>query len=234
MKKTLRVLAVLLAVASLFVLTASATPFSPSIERKPGPTLMDEDVNVLLVTPLAHLYREDIVLHEDIRNSLKKAEEQLKQDTWVDEVPGLAEAWKKATYGAPQDHIVITDIFDVRYRSELGSGKTEGEDLTFKLVFQDMTADDVFLIVGKTSEEEGWQVVDYVIRGDDVVIITSKSMSAFAVLRDSGLFPPTTPDAPDSPHTAVSPYLIPAIAGALVFAAAAVFCVLKLRKRTEA
>ncbi len=246
MKKTFRVLSALLIAVSLFALSAQAAVFSPSIERNPGPVLVDEDSSVLLVTPLWHLYREEIDLHIDIENSLKTAEEQMKKDTWLDEIPGFAEAWKKATYGAPVDHAVITDVFDVRYCTELSQPKlrfrsalpsvstAEGQDLTFKIMIQGLTADDVFLLVGKTSEAEGWKIVDYVMRSDDVIIIESKTMSAFAILRDTGAEPAVTPGAPDSPHTGVSPYLFPAIIGAVLFSAGAVLCVIKLRRRTAA
>ncbi len=295
--KTIRVLCVCLAAVMLFSLSALAVDFTPSAERKPAPELIDYTASEehathgkeLLVTPLAHLYDENIELHEDIERSLEEAKHELENLVWHDMVHDFHEHWDRVTGGAPIENAVVSDIFDVRFLCELGNenekpeddttvarsfGNTagitlmsasfgvysfvaddedgadldpevrnaltvldweaNGEEITMRLKVQGLTADDSFLIISRCSEADEWDDTKFSMSEDGILTITEKTMSAFAIVRDSGKDPVVDPDDPDSPQTGVPAYLTPAIAGAVVFTALAAVCVKKIVKREEA
>lgn len=231
--KAIRVFSVLLVIVSLFTLGTLAIEFTPSIERKDGPEVVEGDDD-LIITPLKEIYDVPVDIHEDIKVSLADAEKELGESEWHDIIEEFAKLWDAFTGGAPIEHAVISDIFDVRYESELGTDLTDGKPVTFSIKIQGLTADDLFMIITKAADEEGWKNIEYTIDENGVITISATSMSTFAVIRDNGAAPVVDPNAPDSPQTGVSPYLVPAVIGAVLFIGIAAVCVGKLTKRTAA
>ncbi len=231
--KLFRVAAVLLAVVCLFTVFAAAVAFTPSIERKDGPTLVD-GVDGLILTPLKDLIERPETLHEDIHKSLSDAWEELKKSTWKDLVSDFDDQWKERTEGAPVEHAVVSDIFDMRLLSELGAGNAAGQKVTFLFNLQGLTPEDVFMIIAKADGADTWHAVNYEMLPNGEIMITENTKTVFAIVRDNGEPPMVTPGAPESPQTAVSSVLWPALIGAVLFAGVAVFCVTKLANRSKA
>ncbi len=126
--KTIRIFALLIAAVMLFTVTAMAeTQFVPSIEIKDDPKLDSYDApdghgdhgNELIITPLDHLFDEDIELHDDIEKSLKAAYEDLKDELLHDLVEDFHIHWDRITGGAPLEQAIVTHLFDVRLMCEL-------------------------------------------------------------------------------------------------------------------
>ncbi len=230
--KAFRIMALFLVIMSIFTLgTAATVTFTPSVALKDSPELVEGDED-LIVTPLKEAYKDPVDIHEDIYINLVDAEKELGEAEWHEIIEEFAKIWEEYTGGAPIDHAVISDIFDVRYESELGKGLSDGKPVTFKIKIQGITADDLFILITKENEEDHWKVIDCIIDENGIITINATSMSAFAVIRDNGADPSADPGAPDSPQTGVNSYFIPAAVGAVLFAAIAVVLVLKLRGRT--
>ncbi len=224
--KALRILTFFMAFAMVFSITAAAVQFTPSVERKDGPELVEGDDD-LIITPIAHLYDDIIDLHIDIDESLRDAKEKLNDNELTQIVKDFEAVWESFTSGAPIEHAVISDIFDVRYLSELGSDAETGKEITFKIKLQGIDADDLFLIITESYSDHHMEIVDYTIDENGVITITATSMAAFAIVLDGCPDPECDHD---SPQTGVPTYFAPAIFGAVFFAALAILCAIKLRK----
>lgn len=132
--KTIRIFAFLLVAVMLFTVSAMATQFVPSIEVKDDPKLEGYEIpegheghgEELIITPLDHLFDDDIELHDDIEESLKEAYEELKDELIHHLVEKFDEHWERITGGAPVEQAIITHLFDVRFRCELGKGGDQG------------------------------------------------------------------------------------------------------------
>lgn len=222
--KALRILTLLTVLTLLLGVTAVAVQFTPSVERKDGPELIEGDDD-LIITPVADLEKDD--LHEDIRENLTEAKENLSDSEWAEIVKDFEKLWEEFTSGAPIEHAVISDIFDVRFLSELGTDG-DGKTVTFKIKVQGIEADDIFMILTESASEDYYmEIIDYTIDENGVITITATSMSAFAIVLDSCPDPECDHD---SPQTGVPAYFAPAIFGAVVFGALAVLFAVKLRK----
>ena len=226
--KALRVLILITVVAVLLGVTASAVVFTPSVERKDGPELIEPTGgdDELIITPVSELENDD--LHEDIRDNLTEAKENLSDSEWAQIVKDFEELWEEFTDGAPIEHAVVSDIFDVRFLSELGVVSEDGKTVTFKIKIQGLEADDIFMIITESDDPDHYmEIVSYTIDENGVITITATSKSAFAVVRDSCPDPKCDHD---SPKTGVPAYLAPAVFGAVIFGALAVACAFKLKK----
>ena len=231
--KILRFSAMLIAVMLLFTLVAFAAEFVPSIEYKDGPTVVKPDETTdpgtpddeLLVTPPSA--GEDA--HDDIRDNLEDAMEAL-EEAIQDLVDNFDKIWEDITGDAPTENAIITDVFDVRYESELGKDD-DGVTLSFDVTVQGIEPDDIFLIITKPYGENAWRIVNYTINEDGVITIEGTTKAAYAIIKDKAALPPV---GPDGPATGVPEYLLPAVAGVVVFGTAAIFCIRKITKREEA
>lgn len=230
--KAFRITALFLVIMSIFTFGAAATvTFTPSVALKDSPELVEGEDD-LIVTPLKEAYEEPVDVHEDIHINLVDAEKELGEAEWHEIIEEFTKIWEEYTGGAPIDHAVISDIFDVRYESELGKGLTDGKPVTFKIKIQGITPEDLFILITKENEKDHWKVIDYTIDENGIITINGTSMSAFAVIRDNGAVPSVDPSAPDSPQTGVNSYSVPAIVGVVLFASVATVLVLKLRRHT--
>ncbi len=224
--KVLRIGAIVVAIACLLCVSAFAVEFTPSVEIKDSPELVEGDDD-LIITPIAHLHDSDIPLHEDIKVSLTDAKELLSDSEWHEVVKDFEEFWDSITSGAPIEHAVISEIFDVRYESELGSDAAVGKTVTFKIKVQGIDADDLFVVITESSSDHHMEIVGHVFEENGVITITATSMAAFAIIKE--VCPQPRCDH-DSPQTGVAPYLVPAIVGIVVFGAFAAICAVKIKK----
>ena len=232
--KTLRIATILLIVVSLFVMAANAVEFTPSVEFKDGPEIVDPtdpddpkaSEDELYITPVGR--RDDEDLDEDIKENLTDAKNDLEgNDDWEDILDDFEDIWNEATDGAPIEHAIVSDIIDVRYKEDPDQDGTV--TIVFDMKIQGLDSDDLFVIIAK-PEGGVWTAVEYTISEDGIITITVDNKSVFAIIRDKSAMPDI---GPDGPATGVSPYFAPAIAGIVFFGAAAVLCVKKIAKRTE-
>ena len=99
----------------------------------------------------------------------------------------------------------------IRYRTE-------------QVAIREMTY--LFVIIAEATDGH-YEVIDYDIDENGIITITAKSMSAFAIIRDSCPAPACDHD---SPQTGVTPNYTPAIIAIVGFTAIAAFCIFKIRK----
>ena len=224
--KLLRIATIAIALVCVFSVTTLAVQFTPSVEAKDSPTLVEGE-DGLIVTPIAKLYDEDVNLHDDIADSLTDTKDVLSDNDWQSIVEDFEDFWEELTSGAPIEHAVVSEIFDVRFESELGDDNTPGKTVTFKITVQGIGPDDIFMIVSKSDTDDHMEVVDYTIDENGVITITATSKSAFAIIRDSCPKPECDHD---SPQTGVAPYCTPAIIGIIFFGTLAVVCAVKLKR----
>lgn len=224
--KALRIFTFLMAFAIVLSVSAAAVQFTPSVERKDGPELVDPvGDDELIITPVADLEKEN--LHDDIEESLTEAKENLSDSEWAEIVKDFEELWEEFTNGAPIEHAVISDIFDVRFLSELGTDG-DGKTVTFKIKVQGIEPGDLFMIITESNSADHYmEIIDYTIDENGVITITATSMAAFAIVIDSCPDPECDHD---SPQTGVPAYFVPAVFGAVFFGALAILCAVKLRK----
>ncbi len=231
--KALRIATILLIVVASFVMAANAVEFTPSVEIKDGPEIIDPtdpddpkaSEDELEITPVGRLDGED--LDEDIKDNLTDAKKDLEENDWEDILDDFEDIWNEATDGAPVEHAIVSDIFDVRYKED----PTEDGTVTimFDMKMQGLDSDDIFVIIAKPEGGE-WAPIDYTISEDGIITITVENKSVFAIIKDKSAMPDI---GPDGPATGVSPYFAPAIVGAVFFGIAAVVCVNKIAKKTE-
>lgn len=227
--RTFRLIAATVAFASILTLSAAAASFVPSIERKDAPEIVEE-IDDLIVTPIKDVYDEDKELHEDVEKSLTDAEEELSEKAFTELVEEFEKAWEEATKGAPVEHAIISDLFDIRFGAELGDGDDEGIEISIKLKVLGIEAEDLFILLVKNGEGEPWLVLDYEISEDGVITFKTTTKSVLAVVKDNEAPPAINPDDPDSPQTGVSTHFIPAVVGVVVFASLAGVCAAKASK----
>ncbi len=228
--KILRISAMLMVTLFLFTLATFAAEFVPSIEIKDGPTLVDQDGaedDTLLITPPSG--KDDDNIHEDIVNNLDDALQDLEQ-ALQDLIDNFDEIWDDITGGAPSDNAIISDVFDVRYESELGKDG-DSTSVTFRVTVQDIEPEDLFVIITKPYGENAWRRVNFTIDEDGIIRIEGDTKSAYAIIRDKTALPT---QGPDGPATAAVEYFVPAIVGIVVFGIAAAFCIVKITKRNVA
>ncbi len=129
--KTIRIFAAMLVAVIVFTFSVAATQIVPSIEQIDEPELWDYDVpegheahgmDELIITPIDHLIGDGLTLHPDIEESLTDAYYELRNELIHDLVEDFHEHWDRVTGGAPLDKAIITHLFDVRFRCELGGG----------------------------------------------------------------------------------------------------------------
>jgi len=231
--KKLKVLAVILVILSVFQIGAAAVDFVPSIERKDGPDVV-EATDELIITPLLHVFDDSYDVHEDIEKSLLDAQESLSERGWSEVIADFEAQWQKYTGGAPIDHAIVSDIFDARLRSELTENAVGGKPISFSIKLQGLTKDDKFMVITDPYGDQHWKTVEYTMGENGLISIDAVSISTFAIVRDNGEDPSVGPDDPDSPQTGVSSYLVPAVVGAVLFSALAVFFAVKLKKSRNA
>lgn len=231
--KTLRITAIILAIMSLLTLGASAIEFVESIERKGGPEVVSggTDADALIITPVKEIFSVPVVIHKDIEDNLKAAHKELGSNPWSRIIGDFAAQWEAFTGGAPEANAIISDIFDVRYTSELGAGNGIGKQVEFKVRIEGITHGDLFMIIAKDNTTGKWQILNYTIDEKNIITLNATTMTAYAVVRDNGAAPVIDPNAPSSPQTGVDGYGIHTLIAAAVLGGAAVCLGVIAKKR---
>lgn len=234
-------------VLTMLVSPVSASAYSPSAERtgvtlvttpdetgrEIAGTITEEDgtetktvyEDELIVTTLDDAYNEEIEMDEEIRKDLLEAEKELKETKSEDLIDGFAEKWEEITEGAPVENAVVSHLFDIRYKDG-GDVLGEGNEIAITVHIDDITAEDLFVIVYKDPVTEEWTYADYTIDENGDITIILDCLVPLAVIRDSREAPPVSPDDPDSPQTGVNEVLLPALA----VSAAGLFALILLKK----
>lgn len=250
--KFLKVLISVILAAAMMVIPALATEFVPSIEVKDGIQIVDFEqqdpddtcditCDTLLVIPYVHItydaFLDEIELditadiseemEEQIRQSLKAAYEELKNNPVQDITEGFEEAWNEATGGAPYDNIVVTDIFEIVLICGIDDILKTDSKITIEFTVKGIDADDDFIIIHKPTGSDKWIVEEYTIDEDGVITMTVDKLSPFAIVADSGKKPSSDID---SPQTGVADYTVYAVVASIIFVGLGIACVRKSRK----
>jgi len=254
--KLVRIFAACVLVITLLAGNVYATAFSSSPERddplfvetegEDGKiiigTIYNEDGSVygyvykdeMIITPIEHVYRDDIEVRKEIEETLLEVEKELKDNTWTDIIPDFAEKWEEVTGGAPLENAVLAKLFDVRLIDSLTGVLAEGRRITFSVKFKDLTEEDIFLLMQRLFDKKEWQFDKYSMKDNVLTLTITNAIAHFVVVKDSGEPPVIPPDAPDSPQTGVSAYCLPAIGGIVLFGCLAVVLGMKYKKYNAA
>lgn len=251
--KAIKLFTAISLIISMLALSVMATEFVPSIEYKDGPQIVDVQLEVdtpcrtLLLIPYGNIHFDDIIdedaldivyaisekMEAEVRESQKKALEELGSNPINAIVVGFEESWAKATGGAPIENAIVHDLFElVLICTEIDSFITD-EGVTVSFTVEGIGPDDSFVIVHKPTGSDNWIVEEHTIDENGVITMTVDKLSPFAIIKDSGKAPAVSPDAPQSPQTGVyDAWIAAAFAGAVVLSGAVILCAKKLRKTT--
>ncbi len=188
MKKLISLLIVLVLCLGM-VATASAADneFVPSITYKPTPEIVpvvgedgeeyigvirDGEGNVLdyvdhgciLITPVAHIWDEDVVVPADVERLLRFVYEGLTEGDM--EIP-----YEKHEADLDPENMVIHDLFDARWTCEEHRAMIEQPGVTLEITFELKVDADILLFVTTYDEEaDEWEpIVRNVNNGDGTV-----------------------------------------------------------------
>lgn len=241
MKKTNPIIAVFILVAMAFTMTVSAVVFTPSAEVDAKLTvaqLADEEgtpADAVIVndegTVVAGIPTVEITLLNEALDAdpaeatateekLTEAYEELKDGALTELVPDFKKAWDEVMEGAPIEHAVVCNAFDVSVNEEMQEliASLDGE---VKFVITGLNiANGTKVIVLHKKADGTWEVVRSEWAEEGLAVYT-KSFSPFVILEDNGSLPD---EGGDSPETGVNG-IGSAVCAALCAAVAAAFVV---------
>jgi hypothetical protein len=249
MKKVVCLILTLMLMMSM-ALTASAAEgsFVPSITYKPEPEIVpvvDENGNeaigvirdasgevvgyleakCLLVTPIAHVWDEDIEVPEDVERLLIFVYTELNDSESEMEIP-----YDKHGENLDPANMVIRDLFDARWGCEEHPPMVAPEGVVLELTFDLGIMPDVPVYVMTYDEQtKEWSpIVRTVNNGDGTVTCTFEHLCAieFSVPLVAAPAP-----ADEAPATNLMPFVIALVAAA---AAAVAILIVKNKKKTAA
>jgi len=252
--KAIKLFTAVILAACMLVMSVFAAEFVPSIEQKDGVELVsyvleeiDTPCRTVYIIPYGHTHLERFIFHEEfqieekvalemeeaIRESLKAAMEELKDNLIHHLVPGFDEAWEKVTGGAPLDNAIVHEIFEIVLICSQDQEFKTDEKLTVSFTVEGIGPDDAFVIVHKPTGSDEWIVEEHEIDENGVITIHPDKLSPFAIIKDSGAAPVIDPDAPDSPQTGVEEGA-DRLAAALIGGTVLAFCgILAARSRSK-
>lgn len=177
----------------------------------------------LIVTPIMHVYSDEISVAAEIEKTLLDAKAELDANSWEKLIPSFPAVWENVTGGAPLEHAVLTELFDVRFVDSLSGVLTEGRSATFCIKVEGLEKDDLFVMMHKPSDSDAWKFEDWTMNDENVITVHVDKLSPFAIVEDSEQDPAGSGDAPDSPKTGVQTgaYLLPILGCALIALGAA-------------
>lgn len=141
MKKVIRLVAALL-VASSFVMAAGAAAFTPSVEQKGAPTVVEGD---LYVVPMSE--KDDSAA--DIKAALEAA-----YDSVAEAAPAVVDTLKEVAPDADPADLVVRDLFYVGSTTPLA----EGEERVVVFEVEGVQKDTVLIVMTYVDGE--WVVTD--------------------------------------------------------------------------
>lgn len=223
---------------------ASENGFVPSITYKPNPEIVpvenpdgeefigvirDEDGEIidyvghgcLLITPIAHVWDEEIDVPEEIERLLTKVYEALNDGSM--RIP-----YEKHEADLDAANMVIRDLFDARWVCEEHRAMIEEEGITFEITFDlGVVADaDIFVMTYDEDSNEWAPIVKTVNNGDGTVTCTFEHLCA---IEFSMPVAASTVPSDDAQTPNVLPWII-----ALILAAVGVVVVLVSKKKKAA
>ena len=181
MKKLATLVTLVLALAMLTV-SASAANFTPSVERKPAPTVTsavtaDGTAIDLVVTPVS---AKDSAASPEIAEKLESAYAQIQAAaSLTDLVPDIGTALSKIDSSLSVSDLVVRDLFDISY--------TDGSDATGSVTAKlqtDLAAGTPVLVL-HNYEGTNWEVLpteNVSLDNNGVLTITVDSLSPFAIV----------------------------------------------------
>ncbi len=254
--KILKPLAALTLAAVLLTTSSFAAEFAKSAELQPAPTLVSQNITIDGVTfPSA----SKVVQGADVNdiweniptssikitslNEAKKSSDNLLKTTMTTVenelknasdletlIPGVADAWKKITGGAPLSNMVVAEIFDINMGTAYN--KYVGNGFLFKTTLRpaSVTNKDKILVAHKNLANNKYEILDYQWVANGGLELTSTSNSPYIIFKDSGASPVVAEDAPKSPQTGVNTLSASLVIGSVVFAGAAAAFVVSAKK----
>lgn len=223
---------------------ASESGFVPSITYKPNPEIVpvedpegEEYIGVILdeegeiidyvghgclrITPVAHIWDEEIEVPAEIERLLTKVYEALNDGSM--KIP-----YEKHEADLDAANMVIRDLFDARWVCEEHRAMIEGEGITFEITFDlGVVADAEIFVMTYDEEADEWApIVNAVNNGDGTVTCTFEHLCA---IEFSMPVAAATVAADDAQSPNVLPWVV-----VLVLAAAGVVGVVVSKKKKAA
>ena len=147
MRKAIQIISVLLIVAMLAV-PVSAAGFTPSVEQKGAPTVVEKGVEVTALADLEKAPAEVKKAVEEAHKSIADAKD------LVEAAPALKDALKEVAPNVKASDLVVRDLFYVALDKELAEG--EKKTVTFKA--EGLEKDAILIVMVFVDGE--WVVID--------------------------------------------------------------------------
>jgi len=238
--KALRAITAIVLATLLLSISVTAADFTPIVEFKAAPkvitvtdaegnpaagTITDAEGNVsyipvesITITASADLETAP----EEVKAIIDDAKTALTETALTELVPEFETAWTEVTGGAPVENAVVSYVFDISSEVEI----PEGSALTLTIAPQDVTAEDMIVVLHKVGDN--WIVEPHTFDENGNIVITVTSLSPFAIVKDSAAAPASAADAPEAPKTGMTEF---AVVLAVAFAGLSVVCFTKASKR---
>lgn len=244
MKKVLALFVAILIIGSLAISAfATENGFVPSITYKPNPEIVpvedkvggesigvirDEngeiidyvDHGCLLITPIAHVWDDEIDVPEDVERLLTFVYEELNSNNMV--VP-----YEKHGANLDPANMVIRDLFDARWSCEEHRAMIEKDGVVFEITFDlGVVADAQIYVMTYDEDTKEWSpIVNAVNNGDGTVTCTFEHLCAIEF--SMPLVAATVP-VDEAPSVNVMPWIV-----VLVLAAVAVVGIVIARNKKK-
>lgn len=147
MRKAIQFICALLIIASM-VLSASAASFTPSVEQKGAPAVIEEGVTVTALVDLDEAPAEVKKAVEDAQKSIVEAK------SVAEAAPAVVDVLKTVAPTVEASDLVVRDLFYVSLDEELAAG--EEKTITFKA--EGIEKDSVLIVMVFVDGE--WVVID--------------------------------------------------------------------------
>lgn len=234
--------AAVMTAALLAVPVSAAMEFTPSVEEKDAAIVSmgtdangkqvaayvtDENGNTVAVGAeyLSITVSGDKKADKEILDLLAQAKKELTTTDIETLLPDFAKLWEKASEGAPVENAVVTHLFDVTMSDEVEIGK----NVTFTIQNPGIALDAPVLILHRTAEGK-WESVPFTRDANGNFVITSTSLSPFAIVVDSAAAPAVDPNAPTSPGTSAVVVSSASVAVAAIVSVLGVGCAVKTKR----
>ena len=247
MKKTIcLVIALVMCLSIAAPAFAAENGFVPSITYKPNPEIVpvigddgeeyigvirDKDGNVLdyvghgciLITPIAHVWDEEIVVPADVERLLTYVYEELTANRMT--IP-----YEKHEADLNSANMVIRDLFDVRWACDEHPNMLEEEGVVFEIIFDlgIMAETEVYVMTYDEEADEWSPIVKAVNNGDGTLTCTFEHLCA---IEFSQVVAATSAPTDDAPNANILPWIILLI---LALAAIVVVVIVKNKKKKAA
>ncbi len=246
MKKIMVVLTAVVLVASLCVpVFAAKGDFVPSVEMKPGPVIVDQEVDgvpgvaviitqdgkeiivpegALIITPFSKKADASDKTRKELEDAFDKI---ANAATLEDLLDGLQDILDSIANGTDVADLVVTDLFHVDLTGDYADYMKDGAKLRIKL----KSDDDLIALLQQNGD--AWKAIYgdlFVDNGDGTYTLTIDKLGVYAMLRDAvGASVDYDDPAQSSPQTGDMLWVLMTIPAAL--AIGGVFCLVMSKKQ---